>query len=111
MTRGTIHHVYANRSNAGDWLSARGVQMLLGDVPIEEHLCDEPFVPETLRSLSTLQRTDIVVVGGGGLLMDYFVPFWEGLWTSTSGSVCGDRRCGSQTGAHASPTSTTQAYR
>ena len=79
MTRGTIHHVYANRSNAGDWLSARGVQMLLGDAPIEEHLCDEPFVPETLRSLSTLQRTDIVVVGGGGLLMDYFVPFWEGL--------------------------------
>ena len=25
-----IHHIYANRSNVGDWLSAKGVQRALG---------------------------------------------------------------------------------
>ena len=44
-----IHHVYANRSNAGDWLSALGIQRLLAPLPVTEHLCDEPFVEETLQ--------------------------------------------------------------
>ena len=39
-----IHHVFANRSNIGDWLSARGIQALLGPQRVMEHLCDEPFV-------------------------------------------------------------------
>ena len=43
----TVYHVFANRSNAGDWLSARGIQSLLGPVSVTELLCDEPFVPET----------------------------------------------------------------
>ena len=77
MTR--IHHVYANRSNAGDWLSALGIQQALGDVQVVEHFCDDPFVPETLDQLSRLTSADLVVIGGGGLLMDYFVPFWDGL--------------------------------
>jgi hypothetical protein len=76
-----IHQVFANRSNVGDWLSARGIRSLLGpgaaDAP--EHLCDEPFVPQTLERLARAAPGDLVVVGGGGLLMDYFAPFWEGL--------------------------------
>lgn len=73
-----IHHVYANRSNIGDWLSARGIQHLLGDVAITEHLCDEPFVPETLDRLAEATSDDLIVIGGGGLFMDYFTPFWGG---------------------------------
>lgn len=74
-----IHHVFANRSNIGDWLSARGIQSLLKPEQVVEHLCDEPFVEDTLRELSKLGRDDLIVIGGGGLFMDYFTPFWLGL--------------------------------
>ncbi len=73
-----IHHVYANQSNVGDWLSARGIQSLLAPLPVTEHFCDEPFVPETLAALNEAGPDDFIIIGGGGLFMDYFVPFWEG---------------------------------
>ena len=72
-----IHHVFANRSNIGDWLSARGIQSLLAPLPITEHLCDEPFVPHTLDTLAAAAPRDLIVIGGGGLFMDYFIPFWD----------------------------------
>jgi len=74
-----IHHVFANKSNIGDWLSARGIQSLLKDEEIVEHLCDAPFVSQTLERLAQIHPLDLVVIGGGGLFMDYFVPFWEGI--------------------------------
>lgn len=73
-----IYHIYANRSNVGDWLSAKGIQKLLQPMKVREYLCDEPFVHETLEALSQATQDDLVVIGGGGLLMDYFEPFWEG---------------------------------
>ena len=73
-----IHHVYANQSNVGDWLSARGIQALLAPWPVQEHFCDEPFVPDTLAALNGAGPDDYIVIGGGGLFMDYFAPFWEG---------------------------------
>lgn len=73
-----IHHVFANRSNIGDWLSARGIQALLAPHPVVEHLCDEPFVEATLAALSATAPDDLIVIGGGGLFMDYFAPFWHG---------------------------------
>ena len=78
MDAAMIHHVFANRSNIGDWLSARGIQALLGDAEIVEHLCDEPFAPATLAALAQAGPNDLIVIGGGGLFMDYFTPFWEG---------------------------------
>ena len=77
-----IHHVFANKSNIGDWLSAQGIQSLLGKYVrqeyVLEHFCDEPFVPATLEALSQADVNDLVIIGGGGLFMDYFTPFWEG---------------------------------
>ena len=73
-----IYHVFANRTNAGDWLSARGIQQLLG-TPVSEHLCDDPFVDATLERLRNATPEDHIVIGGGGLFMDYFGRFWEGL--------------------------------
>ena len=72
----TIHHVYACRSNVGDWLSARGIQGLLG--PVQEHLCDEAFRDGTLARLAHAGPGDLVVLGGGGLFTDYFREFWQG---------------------------------
>ena len=74
-----IQHVFANRQNIGDWLSAAGIQSLLAPLPVRQHLCDAPYRAETLAELARLQPPDVVVIGGGGLFMDYFVPFWEGL--------------------------------
>lgn len=72
-----IYHVYANRSNIGDWLSAKGIQKLIAGAAIVECLCDEPFIEETIQTLSKATPEDLIVIGGGGLLMDYFIPFWE----------------------------------
>jgi polysaccharide pyruvyl transferase WcaK-like protein len=71
-----IHHVFANRSNIGDWLSARGLQALLKPLNVREHLCDEPFVDETIDRLAHAGPEDLIAIGGGGLFMDYFEPFW-----------------------------------
>ena len=72
-----IYHVFANRSNIGDWLSAKGIQKLLSPLDITECLCDVPFIDETMQQLSAATEKDLIVIGGGGLLMDYFIPFWE----------------------------------
>jgi hypothetical protein len=72
-----IHHVYANQSNIGDWLSALGIQSLLAPRSIVEHFCDEPFVPETIAALNQAGPDDFIIIGGGGLFLDYFTPFWE----------------------------------
>ena len=70
-----IYHVYANQKNIGDWLSARGIQSMLEPHPVRELLCDEPFVPKTIEILGQAGPDDLVVIGGGGLFMDYFAPF------------------------------------
>lgn len=49
--------------------------------PVVEHFCDDVFVPRTLDELRRLGSDDLVVIGGGGLFMDYFAPFWHGLLT------------------------------
>lgn len=72
-----IYHVFANRSNIGDWLSAKGIQKLISPYPVIECLCDEPFVEETMQVLANASEKDLIIIGGGGLLMDYFIPFWE----------------------------------
>lgn len=72
-----IYHLFANRSNIGDWLSAKGIQQLLPGEAIEERLCDAPFIDETMAHLSKATPDDLVVIGGGGLFMDYFMPFWK----------------------------------
>jgi polysaccharide pyruvyl transferase WcaK-like protein len=72
-----IHHVFACKSNIGDWLSARGIQSLLQPHAIAEYFCDEPFIEETITRLRHVEPADTIVIGGGGLFMDYFSPFWR----------------------------------
>ena len=72
-----IVHVFANKSNIGDWLSAKGIQTTLADHSVTELFCDMPFLDTTIARLQSLSPNDFVVIGGGGLFMDYFSPFWE----------------------------------
>src|SRR4051812_49204116 len=74
-----IHHVFACKSNIGDWLSARGIQSLVSPERVTEYLCDEPFVEATLERLRAVAPNELIIIGGGGLFMAYFAPFWEGL--------------------------------
>src|SRR5688572_15272001 len=74
-----IHHVYANRSNIGHWLSARAIHSTLPPLPIREHRRTEDFVDETVAALADVGRDDVIVIGGGGLFMDYFLPLWRGV--------------------------------
>ncbi|HEX8522608.1 MAG TPA: polysaccharide pyruvyl transferase family protein [Tepidisphaeraceae bacterium] len=74
-----IHHVFANKQNIGDWMSAKGIQSQLGSEEVLEHFCDEWGIESALAHLARAKADDLVVIGGGGLLMDYFSPFWEGL--------------------------------
>lgn len=72
-----IIHIYANKSNIGDWLSALGIQSLLKYNNIKELFCDEPFLDKTFAELEKLSPDDVIIIGGGGLFMDYFTPFWD----------------------------------
>jgi polysaccharide pyruvyl transferase WcaK-like protein len=72
-----IFHIFANRSNIGDWLSAKGIQKLLSPHEMTECLCDRPFISETIKLLKNANENDLIIIGGGGLLMDYFTPFWK----------------------------------
>jgi polysaccharide pyruvyl transferase WcaK-like protein len=74
---GKIHHIFACKENIGDWLSARGIQSLIRPLTVEEHFCDEPFVADTAAALKETSDKDFIIIGGGGLFMDYFTPFWE----------------------------------
>lgn len=72
-----IYHVYANRSNIGDWLSAKGIQKLLSPLEIKDCFCDSYFLEETIECLTAATPQDFIIIGGGGLFMDYFTPFWK----------------------------------
>ena len=58
-------------------MSAIGIRRLLGDPRMTRHYCDEYFLPETMEHLTALGPQDVVVIGGGGLFQEYFVPFWR----------------------------------
>ena len=74
-----IYHVYANQTNIGDWVSAKGIQSTLQGLALTELFCDGPWIDETVRTIAAASSDDLVVIGGGGLLMDYFDRFWTGL--------------------------------
>lgn len=76
-----IYHVFANKSNIGDWLSAKGIQTCLTGQSVTELFCDTDFVDETMQRLTALKPDDFVIIGGGGLFMNYFLPFWEAFST------------------------------
>lgn len=76
-----VHHVFACRTNVGDWLSALGIQAMLCPLSLREYWCDSAFASITIERLSRLPRDSTIVVGGGGLFHVCFREFWEGLQT------------------------------
>lgn len=73
----TIRHYYANRENMGDWAAALGIRQFLSAAVSDElrfvdcRLCD----PVTDDDVDEINRTtDLVIVGGGGLLLSIGWP-------------------------------------
>lgn len=74
-----VFHVFANRANSGDWLSARAIRSLLKPRYCVELLCDREYIRQTLAVLRFATSDDLIVIGGGGLIKDTFAPLWKGI--------------------------------
>lgn len=71
----SLAYCCANDLNIGDYLSMRGVQLLLG-LPGREVLM-QGNVNRFRASLGELGERDSLVIGGGGLLKDHFAKYWD----------------------------------
>jgi len=71
-----IFHVYANRINMGDLLSALAIKKL-SKVDYHDILWTNGQYRKTIRIIQNLNPEDSIVIGGGGLLKDTFLPLWE----------------------------------
>jgi polysaccharide pyruvyl transferase WcaK-like protein len=80
-----IHLVFANRVNIGDLLSALGIIECLPELEILTYEIEPrdsaPNFGSNKRLISNLRDeigpSDVVVIGGGGLLHNYFETFWN----------------------------------
>lgn len=72
-----LYYVSANKINIGDVLSNLGIRKLLLGFQGVNLYCDRPYVPITKKVIRKAHRDDIFIIGGGGLFMDYFMPFWN----------------------------------
>jgi hypothetical protein len=69
-------YVYANRKNAGDFLSAKGIQAVV-ELKGLEYLIEGNDMQTFLKSFRG--RNVKLIIGGGGLLHNAFADFWEAL--------------------------------
>ena len=72
-------YVYANRKNAGDFLSARGVKTAVG-IEGTDLLIEDNHLQVFLKHHG--EKKAKMIIGGGGLLKDTFQPFWEMILSS-----------------------------
>ncbi|MDD5470120.1 MAG: polysaccharide pyruvyl transferase family protein, partial [Candidatus Peribacteraceae bacterium] len=70
-----IGYCYANRKNIGDHLSYLGIRGLLG-LQGEEIFFDTPYML-LATSQRKVERSDVLIIGGGGLFHAYFRQSWE----------------------------------
>jgi exopolysaccharide biosynthesis predicted pyruvyltransferase EpsI len=79
-----VYHAYANKANIGDYYSALAIKRYI-DKPMQNILVDRSYYNDYKRILRKLTKEDIIIVGGGGLLKNYFQKFWESLLNDYSG--------------------------
>ncbi len=78
-------YIYANRKNAGDFLSAQGIKLAVGlngrEQVIEKEL-------NNLKNILESNKSTKLIIGGGGLLKDSFEEFWRIVLLSGAKYVC-----------------------
>lgn len=69
-----IYYLCANNINIGDYFSMLGVKHSVG-LPGNEIFLEKSSIslPERLK---LFKKTDVLIIGGGGILKDYFEKFW-----------------------------------
>lgn len=75
-TNKSLLHIYANNKNVGDLLSAIAIQNYI-DVKMDLLLWENTKREGSESIFKYLSKQGCIVIGGGGLLMDYFSPLWE----------------------------------
>ena len=70
------YHVYANKMNVGDLLSAVAIKNL-SKYDYHDMLWTKGHYKRTTRLLDYLKPEDRIIIGGGGLLKDTFLPLWD----------------------------------
>ncbi len=73
-----IYHIYANKTNVGDLLSALAIKKFL-KLNSTDLFWTNGYFERTVKDLCNLNEKDVVIIGGGGLLKDYFFRLWETL--------------------------------
>lgn len=86
IKKSSVHvYIYANRKNAGDFLSAKGVKLAVG-VEAPEHVIEENL--PNLKTILEANQDIKLIIGGGGLLKDSFEEFWKMVLSSGAKYVC-----------------------
>ncbi|MGB2963582.1 MAG: polysaccharide pyruvyl transferase family protein [Anaerolineales bacterium] len=80
-----VFHIYANKSNVGDFLSALAIKKLI-KIKLQDLYWTARNSEFTTRKLNELNENDIIIIGGGGLLKDYFLSMWEMLIKNYKGN-------------------------
>lgn len=76
-----ICYISANATNAGDHASAIGVRYLSNRQGVELYAA-KAALRETFRVISAIKMKNkkaAILIGGGGLIQEWFAPFWKGL--------------------------------
>jgi polysaccharide pyruvyl transferase WcaK-like protein len=80
-TTSPMCYISADATNVGDRASALGIQFLTG-LPGVELFASKAALAGTFKALDWLEKNKPntkIIVGGGGLLQECFVPFWSRL--------------------------------
>lgn len=74
-----VYYISANNLYIGEVISNLGIRRLLGVQGMGLY-CDRPYVEHTKKVIRSAQRNDVFIIGGGGLLTHYFIPFWNEIY-------------------------------
>lgn len=74
-----VNYVFADATNIGDKVSAKGVEFLFCEPGVETFAARAGLrsTARVFQWLETHRPNATVFIGGGGLIQECFVPFWE----------------------------------
>ena len=86
--KGRVVYIYANKRNVGDYISHKGIKLLLGHSGVDLY-CSKAWRTEFEKYIHKAHKSKkVAVVGGGGLLQPAFEDFWEKLLASEIKFYC-----------------------
>ncbi len=86
--KGRVVYIYANKRNVGDYISHKGIRLLIGHSGVDLY-CSKAWISEFEKYINKAHDSQkVAVIGGGGLLQPAFEDFWEKLLSSKIKFYC-----------------------